>query len=79
MRSLRQLLAVILLALALGTPVYAGDMQGPPGPEPPPVAAGSPLAPASNASDLQASTVSDDFIDTTTIAFDLLYGLLSMF
>lgn len=37
MKTLQQLFAAILLALALGISVYAGDVQGPTGGAPPPL------------------------------------------
>lgn len=77
MKNVPKLLAAILLALALGAPAYAGDMPCPPSPPPPPPENSQAVPPG--ASDSQTPAAPDDIIDPTTVAFDLLYSLLSMY
>ena len=81
MKKAQKFLAAILLASVLGVPAFAGDMPAPPNPNPAPIPSG--IRPQgvseSAAGDLQAPPAPDDFVDTTTLVFNLLLGVLSIY
>ena len=80
MKTLRQILATMLLALALGIPTYAGDMSGPssaPAPAPSP----SPSNATASVTNPLPQTVPGD-TDTsalTLMALDFLVSALSIY
>ena len=83
MRNPRQVFAAILLAFALCAPVYAGEITGypvaAPTPTPTPVEPGNQSVPPAHNTDSQASAAPDAFSGTTTVVFDLLYCVLSIY
>lgn len=86
MRNVQKLLAAILLALVLGASAYAGDMDAPPTPPPPPPIAAaatgdiqSPTIPALAPGNSATPSAAEAVVDTRTLLFDLLYGVLSMY
>jgi len=80
MKTLRQILATMLLALALGIPTYAGDMSGPssaPAPAPSPSPSN---ATASVTNTLPQTEAGDkDTLALTVLALDILVSALSMY
>ena len=77
MKQVKQLIAVTLLLLAVGIPVYAGDM-GTPGPPP----AASTMNPGNVGTTEQSATdnpISATSVTTEELALDLLLSVLSLF
>ena len=83
MRNVRRLFATILLVLALGAPVYAGDVPCPPAPPPPLPIAGS--LPSGDNPGLAAAVPSSSETPTapysglSQLAIDLIWGVLSIY
>jgi len=80
MKTLRQLTASALLMLVLALPVFAGDMQFPVAPAPPPPAGSTPgtqTNPASGGTTLDAETANLDPL--TEISLLMLRGVLALF
>ena len=77
MRKLRQLSMAVLLALMLGVPAFAGIIDGPPAPAPPPASAMAMGIVDTPPSDPQPATpATDSLVD---VALSLLKGALSLF
>jgi hypothetical protein len=77
MKTLRQTLATMLLALALGIPTYAGDMSGPssaPSPAPAPT-----TNTAASVTNTQTVPVDSDSSALTVMALDFLVSALSIY
>jgi len=79
MKPCRKIFASILLALAFGIPVCAGDVNSTPTytPPPPPIAAGTPAADTSDFSGNEA--LSSVVYTATELAIDLLSSMLSIY
>jgi hypothetical protein len=81
MKTLKQLFATIILAMALGASVHAGDMGFPPVPPPPPpgnITTGV-TSPAADDQGNQSPAMPDAATDASIIAYDLLCDLLSIY
>jgi hypothetical protein len=81
MKNLRKLMAAILLAFALVAPIAAGDMSDPPAP-PPPAANGAGTGDSENSARTTTGDIkppSDPDVSTTTLLFELLYNVLSIY
>jgi hypothetical protein len=80
MRSPRKVFAPILLALVLGAPAFAGDMDSPPSVPPAPVKPASAPAPDnSETPSVPAEPSISDELDPSRLAFDLLCRVLSIY
>jgi hypothetical protein len=75
MKTLKQLFATLILAMALVTSVHAGDMNCPPADPPPPGMKSSDI----DGHEVQNPTAPDADIDITTIVRDVIWDLLSMY
>ena len=79
MKTLRQTLATILLALAFGIPTYAGDMSGPSSaPSPAPAPTTNTAASVTNTL-TQTVPVDSDSSALTVMALDFLVSALSIY
>lgn len=81
MKTVRNLFAPIVLALVIGVPAWAGEMNSPPAPPPPP-------APCTTVTSEDAAAVSNCTggvnapaagMDAATIAINLLVSMLSIY
>ena len=78
MKNLQQILATILLVLAIGISTYAGDISGPVGgPVPPPPPPDQVSAVINAPTDAAPGDI--DMPAWETLAVDLLWGALSMY
>ena len=83
MNSFQKFMAAILLALVLVGPVFAGDMNEPPAPDPSPTpsaqaAIGDCESPVFNATG-DSATPSEAGEDPTMFMFDLLYSVMFIY
>ena len=83
MKTLRKLTSVILLALVLGLPAFAGQTDTPPCPIPEPGQTDTPPCPGAASGDLGTPTVSSTATAAdetfTEIVTDVLESMLSIF
>lgn len=78
MKTMKRLFATMLLAMALGATVHAGDMDCPPLPPPDHITAGV-TSPVTDGQENQTPTASDTGFDVSTVAIEVLWDLLSMY
>jgi hypothetical protein len=85
MENFRKLLAPIVLALVLGVPVWAGEMNSPPAPTPPSTPRSMPSAVTTSGETLANSTCSGTAwtpaanVDAAMATIEMLVSMLSIY
>jgi hypothetical protein len=79
MKTLKSIIATTLLALTLSIPAFAGDIDTPGAPVPPPPNSAKPLSTSTALGDIDTPGVTDPSADSSDIFTNILLSMISLF